>query len=166
MPVAWRPAGAGRHSTASAPIGATYRVFSSWVGKGQHMAPRRRPRERGAAAVEFALILPLLMTVVIGVMEFGFLFNQQISLSQAAREGARSYAIHHGEAGFDLNLVVQQAAPSVSGVSASSSQPSGLCPSGQNVEITASKPYKSLTGWFNFLSWATISGKAAMRCGG
>ena len=55
--------------------------------------------ERGAAAVEFALVvLPLSSLLVFGIIEFGWIFNQQVSLSNAARESARYYAVHEHEA--------------------------------------------------------------------
>jgi Flp pilus assembly protein TadG len=50
---------------------------------------RRRPRDRGAAAVEFALILPVLLLIIFGIIDFGRMLNAQINASQAAREGAR-----------------------------------------------------------------------------
>jgi len=43
--------------------------------------------------VEFALILPVLIMLVFGIIEFGRAFNANISLTHAAREGAREYAI-------------------------------------------------------------------------
>lgn len=46
-------------------------------------------RDRGAAAVEFALLLPLLLLLVFGIIDFGRLLNAQVTLTQAAREGAR-----------------------------------------------------------------------------
>jgi Flp pilus assembly protein TadG len=55
-------------------------------------AERRRLRtqeERGAAAVEFALVLPVLLLVVFGIISFGFLMAQKASLSNATRAGAR-----------------------------------------------------------------------------
>ncbi len=40
----------------------------------------RIPRgERGAAAVEFALVLPLLVALVLGIVDFGRAYNQQVS---------------------------------------------------------------------------------------
>ena len=39
--------------------------------------------------VEFALVLPFLMLLVLGAIEFGFMFNSNISLEYASREGAR-----------------------------------------------------------------------------
>ncbi len=50
---------------------------------------RSHVREAGAAAVEFALILPLLLLVLFGIIDFGRALNNQITLTQAAREGVR-----------------------------------------------------------------------------
>jgi len=51
-------------------------------------ADRRAP-DRGAAAVEFALVLPVLLVILFGIIDFGRLLNAQITTNQAAREGAR-----------------------------------------------------------------------------
>ena len=47
----------------------------------------RRDREDGGLAVEFALVLPLLITLVFGIMEAGWLFAQQVEMRNAARRG-------------------------------------------------------------------------------
>jgi Flp pilus assembly protein TadG len=44
---------------------------------------------RGAVLVEFALVLPVLLLIVVGIMDFGLLFRQQQVVINAAREGAR-----------------------------------------------------------------------------
>ena len=49
----------------------------------------RRDADSGAAAVEFALLFPLFMLIVFGVINMGFGFNQKINLTQAAREASR-----------------------------------------------------------------------------
>ena len=49
--------------------------------------------ESGQSIVEFALVLPVLMLIVVGIVEFGWLFNGKITLTSAAREGARVAAI-------------------------------------------------------------------------
>jgi Flp pilus assembly protein TadG len=54
---------------------------------------RHEPRDRGAAVVEFALLLPLLLLLVFGIIDFGRALNAQITLTQAAREGARLAAL-------------------------------------------------------------------------
>jgi hypothetical protein len=47
-------------------------------------------REDGAAAVEFALVLPVLIVILFGIIEFGFaLYNKEV-ITNASREGARA----------------------------------------------------------------------------
>lgn len=53
---------------------------------------RRRkgdPRARAAAVVEFAVVLPLLLTILFGIIEYGWVFMVRQSLQTAAREGCR-----------------------------------------------------------------------------
>ena len=55
---------------------------------------RRRVRsERGAELIEFALTLPLLLLLVLGIIEFGFLFQEYEVVTNSAREGARLAAL-------------------------------------------------------------------------
>ena len=52
--------------------------------------------QKGASAVEFALVLPLLMVITFGIIEFGvFLYNQQV-ITNASREGARAGIVATG----------------------------------------------------------------------
>ncbi len=53
------------------------------------MGRRRAARRRGAAVVEFAVVLPLLLTVLFGIIEYGWVFMVRQTLQTAAREGAR-----------------------------------------------------------------------------
>ncbi len=55
--------------------------------------PSRCDNERGAAVVEFALVLPQLMMLVFGVVQFSMLYNRQQALHASAREGARIGAL-------------------------------------------------------------------------
>lgn len=61
--------------------------FTTWTRRS------RRLRERGVAAVEFALVVPILMTIVIGIVEFGMAFNYKTQLNNATQIAARNYSI-------------------------------------------------------------------------
>jgi Flp pilus assembly protein TadG len=67
---------------------------------------RRRPeeaargvadRERGSAVVEFALLLPILLLLVLALMQVGVLARDRLLLAQASRAGAREAAITDSE---------------------------------------------------------------------
>jgi hypothetical protein len=45
--------------------------------------------DRGAAAVEFALVVPVLLMILFGIIDYGLLFNNSLSVKQGVREGAR-----------------------------------------------------------------------------
>jgi len=49
--------------------------------------------KRGAVAVEFALVAPVLMILLFGAIEFGLAFKDLLVLNQAAREGARAASV-------------------------------------------------------------------------
>jgi hypothetical protein len=49
--------------------------------------------EGGATLVEFAIVLPVLMTLIFGVVEFGIVFNDYIGLRQGARDAARQAVV-------------------------------------------------------------------------
>ena len=46
--------------------------------------------EKGQALVEFALVLPILLALILGMIEFGWILNGKLTLTNAAREGARA----------------------------------------------------------------------------
>ncbi|MCE5191972.1 MAG: pilus assembly protein [Actinomycetia bacterium] len=55
----------------------------------------RQNRDEGAAAVEFALVSMALVILLVGIMQFGFLFFQWVELTHAAREGVRWSALEY-----------------------------------------------------------------------
>jgi Flp pilus assembly protein TadG len=58
-----------------------------------HQRTRTRRREDGAAAVEFALVLPLFVALLFGVISYGWMLSYRQGISQAAAEGARAMAV-------------------------------------------------------------------------
>ena len=63
----------------------------------------RLKKEKGAAAVEFALLLPLLVVIVFGITTFGFVYKEYITLTHAARDGVRLAAV-----GKDYDYILNQ----------------------------------------------------------
>jgi Flp pilus assembly protein TadG len=59
------------------------------AGPGRRRRRSLRECESGAELIEFALIFPTLLLVVLGIIDFGFLFQRYEVLTNAAREGAR-----------------------------------------------------------------------------
>jgi Flp pilus assembly protein TadG len=54
------------------------------------MEPMCKLNERGAVAAEFALLLPVLLTILFGIMEFGMIMYGREVVTNATREGARA----------------------------------------------------------------------------
>jgi Flp pilus assembly protein TadG len=134
---------------------------------------KSKRKERGAVAVEMAIVLPLLLLVLIGIIEFGRVLNVQVSLTQAAREGARYAAIHHSDSSLDVSAVALAAAPSLSGLPVTVTHNAGSCTSGTNVTVTTKVTMSSMTGFLDagFFGQPVIfplsmTGVGVMRCGG
>ncbi|MGN6681446.1 MAG: TadE/TadG family type IV pilus assembly protein [Streptosporangiaceae bacterium] len=100
-----------------------------------------KARDRGAAAIEFALLFPLLMLIVFGIIDFGRALNAQITLTQAAREGARLDAL--GEP--NVQSQTQAAATGLSPVTVQvTACPPGAAPTA-NAEVDVSYQFNFVT---------------------
>jgi Flp pilus assembly protein TadG len=129
----------------------------------------RDARDRGAAMVEFALLLPMLLLIVFGIIDFGRALNAQITLTQAAREGARLAAL--GQPGVVSRT--QAAATGLSPVNVSvTSCPAGAGPSADAVVsvsysftfVTPVGAIAGLIGGSGFGSPITLTAQGVMPC--
>ncbi|MHA7247655.1 TadE/TadG family type IV pilus assembly protein [Arthrobacter tecti] len=133
----------------------------------------RRDVERGAVAVEMALLLPVLLILLLGIMEFGRAFNTQITLTNAARDAVRVMAIGNPQTAADTAEVktkAKTAAVTSGALLAPELLPGdvnvGSCtdsPSGPRVTVTITYELTTLTG---IAGPFTMTGKGVMRCGG
>ncbi len=129
---------------------------------------KRLADERGATAVEFAFIVPLLLVLVLGIVEFGHAFQVQGTLSAAAREGVRLMALQNDPAA--ARAAVRNAASSLHpGITdAQIAISPAACPQlnggTTSVRLTISYPMPYLTGFFG--STVDLTGTGVMRCNG
>jgi Flp pilus assembly protein TadG len=126
--------------------------------------------DRGATVVEFALLLPVLLLILLGIVDFGRILNAQVTLSQAAREGARLVALDQP----DVSSRTQAAATGLSpvGVAITSSCPTGAGPSSDgSVETSYSFQFTpglgylvTLFGGSGLSGQITLSAEGVMPC--
>ncbi len=130
----------------------------------------RGARDRGAAAVEFALLLPILLLLVFGIIDFGRALNAQVTLTQAAREGARLAALNQPN-------VVSRTQAAATGLSPVTVTVTSSCPTGagQGVDAVVQTSYSfsfvtpvgavaGLFGGSGFGSPITLSAQGEMPC--
>ena len=105
--------------------------------------------ERGAVAVEFALVAPILMALIIAVVEFSNAYNVQVSVTQASREAARTMAITKDSA--KATAAGKAGAPSINSSLLTFDYSAATCPAATptaNAVVTVTYTGTPLTGFF------------------
>ncbi|WP_433042203.1 TadE/TadG family type IV pilus assembly protein [Dactylosporangium sp. CS-033363] len=123
--------------------------------------------ERGAAAVELAIVLPVLLLIIFGIIDFGRAYNQRLILTEAAREGARAEAVGASASQQVTNVVNSRFAYTM----ALTQCQTGATPSSAKVVLTAT--YTSVTPIGNIvklfggtISWNQMTATGVMTCVG
>lgn len=122
-------------------------------------------RARAAAIVEFAVILPLLLTILFGIIEYGYIFLVRQTLQHAAREGVRQACLQTSVAPYAgvtarINEVMAPTGLSTYSVAMTHAT------AGSPVEtVTISIPYHdvSLVGGFFGTQSYDLTGSSSMR---
>jgi Flp pilus assembly protein TadG len=136
--------------------------------------PPRVRSEKGAALVEFALVLPVLILVLFGMLQFGLVFNYWIDETHLANEGARWAAVNNWPSSGTLQQYIRQQAGSNdlrNGAHVCISFPSGTKNVGDPVQVdmtyTAGLPIISAVSTRLFggaiPSTVRVAGRSVMR---
>lgn len=67
--------------------------------------------KKGQALVEFAIILPLLLLLIMGIVQFSMIINSYLSIQNAAREGARAGIL--GSSDIEIKNIIKAVSPSL-----------------------------------------------------
>jgi Flp pilus assembly protein TadG len=107
--------------------------------------------ERGASVLEAALVLPFLLLLVAGIVDFGGAFNDYIIITNAAREGARYGARFPYDGGGIRAAVIQEAAGvgvTITAGNVTIDPDPGAAPAagGAPITVTVTLPYTPLMG--------------------
>ena len=119
----------------------------------------RLRNEDGQAIIEFALVLPILMAILLGIIQFGIIFNNYITLTDATRAGARKAAVSRflNDNGAAAKIAVEDSAQgldhSVLDPTISVTAAPDWATAGNQVTVTASYPYS-----INILGWTIKAG--------
>ena len=138
------------------------------AGKKLHRLCRLFRRERrGAAVVEFALVVPVFVALLFGMIEFGRMVMVQQVLTNASREGARQ-AVLDGTTPADITSTVNSylLSAGISGatITMNPNPPSGAA-NGVPVTITVSIPFTQVS-WLStpmYLNGQTLQAATVMR---
>jgi Flp pilus assembly protein TadG len=126
------------------------------------MTGRRRRGDRGAAAVEFALVFPMLVLLVVGIAEFGRAYNIQTTISGAARESVRVMALQNSPSA--ARDAAKAYAPGLGLTNGQITISPTSCTTGASATVRVTYPFTFITGLVG--SNITLTGRGTMRCNG
>src|SRR5262245_34144093 len=139
--VGWFPDPKDRPEKRSGPM----RIACARVSGSRDEAVRQPSGRRGAAAVEFAFIAPLLLLLILGIIEVGRMMMVQQIVTNAAREGCRK-AVLAGATESQVQTTIDNylTGSGISGQTITVSTLSSAQP-GDSVTVTVSVPYDNVT---------------------
>lgn len=98
---------------------------------------------RGQAMVEFALVLPILLLLVMGMLEFGRVMHEYIMVTEAARVGARAAVVNNSDSAV-RNIIVA-AVPTIKPENVAISPGEGARTPGNPVTVTVTSTVNIIT---------------------
>ena len=125
----------------------------------------RSTRKRAAAIVEFAIVLPLLLTVLFGIIQYGWVFMIRQTLQMAAREGARVAVLPTSVEPYTNVRTRIDEVMSTTGLTTYTVTMTHATPGNPVETVVISVPYADaslMAGWFGSSNF-DLSGACSMR---
>ena len=107
-----------------------------------------RKSEKGQALVEFVLVLPILLLLVLGMLEYGWMLNAKISVTAAAREGARASSVLGAENSSQAYTVASTAANKYMGIGTLDANDVTVTVTSESVTVNISYEKEPLIGLY------------------
>ena len=122
--------------------------------------------EDGQSTLEFAIVLPILLLIVCGIIEFGLFLNMHLNISNCTREGVRYAAIHSDQTDIEAQIKNRLKEFSLSDDSQVTVVYSKTARRTGDVTVTVSTKYNSITPLGKLLLWGdadTVSSTLTMK---
>ncbi len=123
--------------------------------------PRDRRRETGQSLVELALAIPVLLILTFGIVDFGMALQRYITVTNAAREGARFGIVCNTDSAIQQRVsdysddLINPADVTVNWKDASTNSEVAPCSSTNYLEVTATYDYNFITPLGSFVGELT-----------
>lgn len=135
---------------------------------------RARAQRGGAAAIEFAIVLPVLLTILLGACDFGRVFYSTIAIANAARSGAAYASINPFDSATQtawtagVNQAVKDELSQITAFDTSklTVTTTNVVESGglRRVSVQVTYPFKTLISWSSIPSSFNLQQTVVMRC--
>lgn len=120
--------------------------------------------QKGQALVEFALILPILLLVVMAILQFGMMLNSYLTIENASREGARAGIV--GSSDAEIQQLIISTSPNLdpTNLTVSITPEEGLRKSGDTIIVEVSYNYEFVVPIISsIVKNVVLNGQTSMR---
>jgi len=121
--------------------------------------------QKGQALVEFAIVLPILLMLVMGIIQFGMMLNSYLAIENASREGARAGIVGSTDAEIESLIIASSPSLDPADLTVTLTPSEANRSSGDTLTVTVTYNYKFtipiISNLFN--NGKILTGQTSMR---